>query len=95
LEAIGPQVADKLRKALAAGPSADTAKRLEELIQKVEQSGPGSGQDIRAVRAVEVLERIGTAEARQVLQALAQGAQGARVTREAQQALKRSVGVEI
>jgi WD40 repeat protein len=89
LEAIGTQAAEKLRKALAAGPPADTAKRLKELIQKVEQSGPGSEQDVRAVRAVEVLERIGTAEARQVLQALAEGAPGARLTRDAHEALSR------
>jgi WD40 repeat protein len=89
LEEIGSQAADKLRRALKAGASAETARRVQEVLDKLEQKGPKSSDDVRSVRAVEVLERIGTAEARQVLQALTQGAPGARLTQEAQAALKR------
>jgi WD40 repeat protein len=89
LRELGPQAADRLRKALADNPPAESAKRLHDLLQKVEQGAVSSAEEVRAGRAVEALERVGTAEARRLLETLARGAPGARLTRDARAALER------
>jgi WD40 repeat protein len=85
---IVDQIAPALDKALAASPTLEARRRLEDLYNQA-ASRMLQGERLRAYRAVEVLERIGTPEARQVLQALAAGAPGARVTTSARAALER------
>ena len=77
-----------LRKALDGSPSIETRRRLEQLLEKLDDIG-ASGEPIRQVRAIEVLEHAGTPEARQLLQKLAGGAPEARMTREAKAAIDR------
>jgi WD40 repeat protein len=82
------QIAPALDKALAAGPTLEARRRLEDLYNQA-ASRLLQGERLRAYRAVEVLEQIGIAEARHVLQTLATGAPGARVTASARAALAR------
>ncbi len=84
----GEQVVPALQKVLAARPTIETRKRVEELLDKL-TGGTLTTEQLRLVRAVEALERAGTAEARRVLEALARGAPGTLTTREAQAALGR------
>jgi RNA polymerase sigma factor (sigma-70 family) len=88
LEKFGELAEPALKTALAAKPSLETSRRLEDLLDKA-LSPKLSADQLRTLRAVEVLEHIGTPEARQALQALARGAPGARPTQEAQAALER------
>jgi RNA polymerase sigma factor (sigma-70 family) len=88
LEKLGETAAPLLRKALAAGPSAEVKKRLEDLLAKASSMTPG-GDALRSLRAVEVLETIATPAARQLLGKIAAGAPEARLTREARAALER------
>lgn len=88
LAELGEVAAPAMRKALADKPPLETRKRLETLIQRVEQKTL-TLNELRIVRALDVLERQGTAEAWQVLRSLAQGMPEARVTREAKTALER------
>jgi hypothetical protein len=85
---IGDFLVPVFDRALAARPSPETKKRLEDLRSKM-TSMVLHGEGLRAYRAVEVLELIGTPEARQVLQTLADGAPGALLTTSARAALKR------
>jgi WD40 repeat protein len=82
------RVAPALEKALAAGPSPELRRRLQELLHKVQRHDL-LADTLRAVRAVEVLEGIGTREARQQLEVLARGVAEARLTKEAKAALER------
>jgi hypothetical protein len=82
------QLAPALDKALAANPTLEARRRLEDLYNQA-TSRMLQGERLRAYRAVEVLEQIGTPEARHVLQTLASGAPGARVTTSARAALER------
>lgn len=88
LEKYGEEAEPQLIKAASYSPSAETRKRAERLLQKLENGGL-KGDALRSVRAVEVLERIGTSEAKGLLQVLASGAPDGRVTMEAQASLKR------
>jgi RNA polymerase sigma factor (sigma-70 family) len=88
LAGMGEGIAAELRAALARATSAEPRKRLQRLVDALEQPVP-SGEPLRALRAVEALELMGTKEAREVLRRLAEGAPGARVTREARSALGR------
>jgi hypothetical protein len=88
LDKLGEAAMAAMRKALAADPSAEVRKRLEELLEKQKKAGISS-ELLRAVRAVEVLERMGSAEAKEVLQTLAKGTGTDRRTQEAQAALER------
>jgi WD40 repeat protein len=85
---LGEQAGPALRQALKAPPSAEARRRLEALLEYLEQ-GTTSPEQLRAVRAVQVLEGIGTPEARRVLQGWAGGAAGALLTEEARLALRR------
>jgi hypothetical protein len=80
-----------LRKALADGPTLDTRRRLEELLEKINRPVPAR-DSLRALRAVEAVERLGGDGARKLLAELAAGAPDARVTREAKQSLERLRG---
>jgi WD40 repeat protein len=88
LERLGEQAEALLRQALAGKPSAELRRRLEPMVQKLDQRVLSSEQ-VRDLRALEVLEKIAGAEARQVLEALAGGAALDRRTREAKAALER------
>jgi WD40 repeat protein len=87
LEGLGDLAEPALRRALAAGPSPEVAKRVHQLLERTDLArSPGR---LRVLRALEVLEHIGTAEAAEVLRELAGGAPEARLTQEAQGALGR------
>ena len=88
LQQLGEQAEAALRKALAANPSPEAARRLRSLLEQVE-SRTLSPEQLHTLRAVEVLEHIGSSEARQLLQTLAEGAPQAILTREAKAALER------
>jgi RNA polymerase sigma factor (sigma-70 family) len=84
LEKFGPPVLPALRERLEKKPALEVARRLEDLIKRLEPP-----DDIRTVRVLRILEHINTPEARQVLDAVAQGAADARPTKEAKAALLR------
>jgi hypothetical protein len=88
LTRLGDEVGPSLRDALDKAPSAESRRRIEGLLAKLERLGT-SGESMRQARAVEVLEHIGTAEARQFLAKLADGASGTWLTREAKASLDR------
>jgi hypothetical protein len=88
LEQLDTLAQEQLRKALGSSPSPEARRRLEGLLQKLEETVP-SAEVRRSLRAVELLERLGTPDARQVLTALAAGATVARVTQQARAALER------
>lgn len=88
LRKLGAPAAPALRKALENQPSAEVRRRVEQLLNHLEQKNL-SQESLQMVRAVEVLELIRTPEARQLLEKLAQGAPNALVTEEAKLALQR------
>jgi WD40 repeat protein len=88
LEKAGDLAELHLRKALEKPNSLEVRKRLELLLDKVENLAR-SPKHLRTLRVITVLERIGSAGARQLLQTLAKGAPEARLTQEAQTALDR------
>jgi WD40 repeat protein len=67
--------------------SAETRRRVEELLARIECKC--SGEPLRHLRVVELLERIGTREASELLEQYAKGAPVARLTREAKASLER------
>ena len=77
-----------LRQALQDKPSPEAKRRLEELLEKLDEHRPAP-ETLQAVRAVEVLEHIGTRAAQDLLKELTQGAAAARQTRDAKASLKR------
>jgi RNA polymerase sigma factor (sigma-70 family) len=77
-----------LRRALDSGPTAESRRRIEQLLANLESLGT-TGERLRASRAIEALERIGTPEALELLAVLSKGAPGAGLTREAKAALER------
>jgi WD40 repeat protein len=88
LEKLGDQAEAALRDALKGRPSLEVRRRIEFVLEKLEQ--PGTSPEARlALRATEILEAIGTPPALQLLQKLAQGAPEARLTREARASLDR------
>jgi WD40 repeat protein len=84
----GELAAPALREALAARPTPEKRRRLEEILAALDQGGLPAGQ-LRAVRAVEALEHAGTPEARHVLERLAGGVPDSPVTLDAAAALRR------
>jgi WD domain, G-beta repeat len=98
LEELGAVAEAALHKGLEGRPSLELRKRLEQLLELVEeqkrqkQMRVFSGEALRGVRAVVVLEKIGTPEARQILETLAAGGRESRLTQEAQAALYRLQG---
>jgi hypothetical protein len=77
-----------LVKALAAKPPVESAKRLQVLLDRLEEPVRDSDK-LRLERAVELLERIGSRESVELLSQWAQGAPEARLTRRAQAARDR------
>jgi WD40 repeat protein len=88
LERLEEGALPMLKKALNADPSTETRRRLQMLVDSLEQP-MSSGHRLQALRGLEVLERVGTPDARQVLEALSGGSPGARLTQEAKASLRR------
>ncbi len=88
LEALGELAGPALTQALADKPALEVRKRIEDLLQRIEEEVPVPEQ-IRALRCLSVLEKIGSPEAQDLLRALSQGAAGAGLTRQAREALGR------
>ncbi|MBI3822265.1 MAG: PD40 domain-containing protein [Planctomycetes bacterium] len=77
-----------LKKALTATTDAETRRRIQELLDRIE-SRPASPQLLQALRAIEVLETIGTDDAIALLRTIADGMPGYRGTAAAVAALER------
>jgi hypothetical protein len=88
LAALGDLAAPALRKALAAGPSPETGRRLRELLDRLDGARP-SPETVRQIRAVEALESIGNRAARRLLAQLAAGSPATRLAQEARVSLGR------
>jgi hypothetical protein len=88
LAKLGDLAESALRKALAANPSLEVRRRLDELIEKLNVPVTVPEQ-VRSLRGVEVLEHIGSPGARRLLDELSQGSDRARLTRDAKAALER------
>jgi RNA polymerase sigma factor (sigma-70 family) len=87
LTEFGEEAEPTLRQALADKPSAETRRRLEQIL-----SGPRpipSPDLLRSLRSVQILEAIGDDPARGVLGTLVKGAPASPLTREARAALER------
>jgi hypothetical protein len=94
LEKLGSRAEAHLRAKLKEHPSLEARKRMERLLQRLEDEakrGP-QGETLRSLRALEALEQMRTREARAVLAELAKGATEARLTREAKASLARMDG---
>jgi hypothetical protein len=91
LRQMGDLAQPAMRAALEKTGSAEVRRRLEKLLERLEDS-PVTADELMAVRGVEVLERIGSPAAKELLQQLAKGHESARVTREARSALERLQG---
>jgi dipeptidyl aminopeptidase/acylaminoacyl peptidase len=87
LEHLGEIAEPHLRRALTEQPTLEVRRRVERLLEKVQQPIPP--EQLRPLRAVEVLEHMATPEGRAVLAALAEGAPEARLTQDAKAALER------
>jgi WD40 repeat protein len=92
LVALGRSAEGPLKKALAAKPSAEAKRAIEDLLDRMKDKGPGQGpppEVARSLRAVEVLEDLGTPEAKKLLEALTRGGADAPLTAAAKEALAR------
>jgi RNA polymerase sigma factor (sigma-70 family) len=89
LEKLGKSAEDTMREALAAGPSREAKKRLEQLLKLLGEDHPLSAEQQRHVRAVRVLEQAGTPEARKLLETLLKESPGWWVPQEAKEARER------
>jgi WD40 repeat protein len=86
LEAMGPLVAPALSEALKANPSAESRRRIEDVLRNLYKN-PCSQETVQRLRAIQVLAEISSPESRRVLQVMAGGAPGAPETRESKAAL--------
>ncbi|MGH7222717.1 MAG: WD40 repeat domain-containing protein, partial [Gemmataceae bacterium] len=90
LATFGKESEPALRKALVSGPSAESKRRIEELLRKLPESLPSPPpEQLRQLRALAVLEYAATPEAKKCLQTLSGGIPKVRLTREAKAALER------
>jgi RNA polymerase sigma factor (sigma-70 family) len=88
LKKLGKTAESALRQALAGKPSAEVARRLEELLKALGGAAALTAEQQRDVRAVRVLEQAGTPEAKKLLEAL-KDSPGWWVAQEAKEALER------
>jgi WD40 repeat protein len=88
LEKLAETAEPELRKALAGQPTPEISRRVELLLEKLQEPAK-IRERLRLLRASEVLEKIGSSEARQILKTLANGAPEARLTQDARGALER------
>jgi hypothetical protein len=90
LEEFGEVARPTLRHTLADKPSLELRRRVERLLERLDQERRlPLPERLRVLRALEVLERIGSPEAQQVFATLADGSPECWLTQEAQGALKR------
>jgi WD40 repeat protein len=87
LESMGEVTEPALRKALLKKGSLEYRRRIESLLQKLNQNP--SGPQLRIIRVLTVLERIRTRASRELLESLAAGAPEVRLTREARAVIAR------
>ncbi len=87
LELLGERVKPALVAALAGQPGAEARKRMEELLDKI--NDPLHPERLQNIRLAEVLEHIGNRQARHVLNAIAGGNLGKSAAKEAMAALRR------
>jgi WD40 repeat protein len=87
LQRLGDPTEGLLRDRLARNPSAESARRIRSLLERIESAY--ESKEVYFLRILEVLELAGTEDARRLLQELAAGAEGARLTRDARQSLQR------
>jgi WD40 repeat protein len=83
---IGEPAVPAMRKAMAARPPLEQARRLEKLIGDL---AAATGESLRSLRAIETLEHIATPDARRLLSKLSQGLLGMRLTQAATESLAR------
>src|SRR5262249_41050344 len=76
LERMGEDALPLLKRALIAGPSLETRRRLEDLIVRLPWRA-ATGEELRGLRAIEAMEGMATPEALALLKRLAKGAPGA------------------
>jgi WD40 repeat protein len=88
LEKFGVQGVHLMREAVKNPPSLEMKRRLELLLEKLDNPLGDAGQ-LRAYRALTLLVWIGTGESRQLLEELSQAAPAAWLTTEARDSLQR------
>jgi hypothetical protein len=88
LDRLGIQAEPALRKTMGNKPSLEVSRRIERLLQSLEEPSRHKGY-LRGLRIVPLLEEIGTDEARQLLEKIARGPRDSQPTTDAQAALKR------
>ncbi len=88
LERMAEAAEPLLREVLAGRPSLEMRRRLERILQPLEERVPSPAR-LRGLRALLAAERMATSEARAFVESLAGGSAGAWLTREAKQALGR------
>jgi WD40 repeat protein len=72
LSLLGARAQRLLKKARESAPSAEVRRRVEDLLARLQDPGPGrASEDLRQLRAVQALEYAATPESRRVLQVLA------------------------
>jgi hypothetical protein len=82
LNKLGELAEPALRKALGKRPMPEVRRRIEQLLDRLDQLA------ISVARGMEVLEHIDNPEARQALQTLARGSEAHQVTRQAKASLE-------
>ena len=88
LESMGDATEAALRQALKSKGSLEFQRRIENLLNRLNQAP--SGSQLRVIRALTVLERINSDASRQLLRTLSAGAPEGRLTQEARAALLRN-----
>jgi WD40 repeat protein len=93
LEQLGAKAERPLRQALARGPSTETRRRIEHLLERFggKASPPLPSRELIALRVLEALERSESPQAREVIEELARGTPDSRLAREAAASLRRLV----
>jgi hypothetical protein len=89
LAKLGNAVVPALYEALAAKPSPEVRRRVEQLLVDCSRNRSLPPEQLRRLRAIQVLERIGSAEARHVLERLAQADTYSLETQDAKASLRR------
>jgi hypothetical protein len=88
LETLGTEADPALRQTLTRNPDAEVRRRLEQLLEKLDQTELAR-ERLRDERLLEVLGHINTQEARQVLETFAKGPADSALTQQAKKALQR------
>jgi hypothetical protein len=88
LEQWGEEVRPALEQALAAGPTLEARRRIEQLLTRLREHMP-TGPRLARVRVIEVFGKLGGRQTLQVLQTLAKDNQGTRLGQEARLTLDR------